>query len=94
MDLKEGLDLFDGLPLQLTTQNKEEYCDLYTKTVLVTQRKAFLDQLSVGLNHYGVSYYLGLEWFGVNIIFSKCIVYRHAGFRAYLPYRKKDFTSI
>lgn len=45
----------DGLPTNVTLGNKGEFVQMYAHHHLVIQRKPYLDELMVGLNHYGVS---------------------------------------
>ena len=45
----------DSLPAVVSASNKEEFVRLYTHHELIVKRKPFMDQLILGLNHYGVS---------------------------------------
>lgn len=45
----------DGLPTRVSTVNREDFVNLYSRHTLLISRKPYLDQLIVGLNHYGVS---------------------------------------
>lgn len=47
----------DGLPVRVTLENRQQFTNLYARNMLLITRKPYLDQLAVGLNHYGVCFY-------------------------------------
>lgn len=49
----DSLEIVDGLPT-LTLDNKQQFVDLYLKASFLSI-KPYLDELMIGLNHYGVS---------------------------------------
>lgn len=56
-ELAEELEYsdIDGIPHTLSFDSRDTFVDLYCTHHLLVQRQAFLDQMLVGLNHYGVS---------------------------------------
>ena len=46
----------DGIPLQIDATNRQTFIAMYCKHELIIKRQAFLNEVMVGLNHYGVSY--------------------------------------
>lgn len=57
MAIKNQLQLIDGLPVNVNEINRGDFIDAYCKTILIINRKPYLDQLVTGMNHYGVSFY-------------------------------------
>lgn len=48
-------DDIDGIPAIVTIENRQEFVNLYVQHQTVIKKKSYLDQLILGLNHYGVS---------------------------------------
>ena len=61
-EAKEKCILIDGLPLNVNLRNRDEFIQLYTRTLFLTNRRPYLDQLVTGLNHYGVSTFILPIW--------------------------------
>ena len=51
-----GKSDIDGIPLQIDATNRQTFIAMYCKHELIIKRQAFLNEVMVGLNHYGVSY--------------------------------------
>ena len=46
----------DGIPLQIDATNRQTFIAMYCKHELIIKRQAFLNEVIVGRNNYGVSY--------------------------------------
>ena len=51
----ESRTTIDCLPAIVSTNNRDEFINLYCRHSLLLLRKPYLDQLITGLNHNGVS---------------------------------------
>lgn len=50
-----GRDDMDGLPTSVDLDNRDEFISMFCRYKLLLSKKPYLDQMVVGLNHYGVS---------------------------------------
>ena len=55
LEVLEHRHEIDGIPPLVTMENREDFARLYSHHELIIKKKPYLDQLTAGLNHYGVS---------------------------------------